>query len=89
MNYTHTNNHVQPFYLAKVGAIFDDILVRCQEDLECTNTQVTLKGATLCRIALVRDNLDTGCPLGKFTRPICHSRKRDNDKIGAALPLIF
>ena len=53
-----TNDHVEPLDLAKVWAILDDVLVCCEDDLEVVCTKLALQGATLGRVAFVRDHPD-------------------------------
>ena len=80
---------MQPLNLAKVGSVLDDVLVRGQEDLELTHSEVLLKRTTLGRITLVRDHPDRGCPLGELTRPVGHGREWHDDEVRASLSLHF
>jgi hypothetical protein len=49
---------MEPLDFAKVRTILDNVLVCGEEDLEVVRAKLALQGATLGRVAFVRDHPD-------------------------------
>jgi hypothetical protein len=67
-----TDDHMDPLKLTEVGSVADYEFVSCQQDLEVTHAQFSLKGSSLCGITLVRDHLHRRRPLGELALPVGH-----------------
>ena len=76
---------MEPLALAKLWTILDNVLVRCEENLEVVRAKLALQSTTLCRVAFVRDHPDRWGPLGEFSRPIGHGRQGGDDEVRTAL----
>ena len=83
---TFIDNHVDPLDLTQNWSILDDILVGRQEDLELARAHIALEHTTLGGVALVRDGLNGGSPLGELSGPIGHGGQGDDDEVGSSLP---
>ena len=76
---------MDPLHPTKRRPVLDDILVRCEQDLELTGANLVLQRTALGRVALVGDHLDPRRPLGELARPVRHGRERDDDQVWAPL----
>lgn len=81
----HTDNHMQPLHFTQNRAVFDDVLVSRQQDMESTHAKISLQRSALSGIAFVGDDLDGWSPFGKLPGPIGHGRKRNNDEVRTTL----
>ena len=78
---------MQPPLLAQNRTVLNDVLVRRQQDVELTHTNVVLQRTTLRWVALITDRLHRGGPLCELAHPICYCREGDDDEIQATVTL--
>lgn len=82
---TLINNHMQPLDLGEQRAIFDDVLISREQDLEVARANLVLRILALVGGALVGNHLDRGGPFLEFRDPVGHGREGNDDEVGAVL----
>lgn len=77
---------MRPLVFAKNRAIFNNVLVGGQENVEGIS-QGDLQITANSRGSFISDNDQTWCPFGKFETPIGQSWQGNDDKVRARLVL--
>jgi hypothetical protein len=77
-----------PLVFAENWAIFDNVLIGSQENVERVS-QSHLEITANSRRSFIGDNSQSWCPLGEFETPVRQGREGNDDKIGARLVFTF